>query len=148
MKRQNMSKIVEDVRYALERRDYKAFAACFHHSGVYERPYALKGAVNQYKGADNIYEYIASGMAAANKSFEIISLEAKMHPCVKENIVFVEFFLSGKPLASPEPFRIASSAALIACKDNKIINYRDFPNSAGIAEAAGTLPQFAASLVK
>ncbi len=140
--------IVEEVRAALESRNYKAFAECFHENGIYDRPYALKGSVLQFKGTDEIYQFISTGMAAANKLFEIISLKVKMHPCTEENMVFAEFFLSGKSLSSNDPFTIASSAALITCQGGKIIKYKDFPNSLGIAQAAGTLPQLAASLMK
>jgi uncharacterized protein len=139
---------VEKVRNALEARNYKMFAECFAPDGVYERPYALKGTIDRYEGADKIYAYIEAGMAAANKLFDIVGLEVEIHPCVKEHVVFVEFFLSGKSMATAESFRIASSAALIEVKEGKIVKYRDFPNSAGIAQAAGTLAQFASSLAK
>ena len=140
--------IVEKVRIALETRNYKMFSECFAPDGVYERPYALKGTIDRYEGAEKIHEYIESGMAAANKLFDISSVEVEIHPCVEENVVFVEFFLSGKAAAKDEAFRIASSAALIVCKGDKIASYRDFPNSAGIAQAAGTLTQFASALAK
>ncbi|MES1249247.1 MAG: nuclear transport factor 2 family protein [Chitinophaga rupis] len=120
----------------------------FDADGVYQRPFALKGTPSQYTGATKIHDYIEAGMAAANKLFEIINLEVETHPCIEDNVVFVEFFLSGKSMATSETFRIASSAALISFKDGKIIQYRDFPNSAGIAQAAGTLQQYAASLTK
>lgn len=142
------SEIVEAVRKALETRDYKGFAACFLEDGVYERPFALNGGIKEYKGVRAIFEYIESGMAAANKLFEINSLKVEVHPCREENVVFAEFFLSGKPYSTAEPFKIASSAALITCQGNKISRYRDFPNSAGIAQAAGTIRQHADSLLK
>ena len=140
--------IIEQVRIALESRNYKMFAECFAPDGVYERPYALKGAIDRYEGAANIHAYIESGMAAANKLFDIIGIEVVIHPCVEDNVAFVEFFLSGKAAAKADAFRIASSAALIVVKGDKIVKYRDFPNSAGIAQAAGTLAQFAESLTK
>jgi len=140
--------IVENVRKALESRDYKKFAECFQENGIYERPYALKGTVNKYEGADKIYNFIETGMAAANRHFEIISVEAEVHSCVDQNCVFVEFFLSGKSLSTSETFKIASSAALIFCEGNKIAIYRDFPNSAGIAQSAGTIRQYSESLTK
>ena len=138
--------IVENVREALESRNYKKFAECFHEDGIYERPYALKGTVHQYEGIDKIYNYIATGMAAANELFEIISVEVELQPCAEHNVIFAEFFLSGKSTKTTETFRIASSAALIFCNGDKIVKYRDFPNSAGIAQAAGTLPQYTESL--
>jgi hypothetical protein len=63
--------IVEKVRIALESRNYKMFSECFTPDGVYERPYALQGTIDRYEGAEKIYEYIESGMAAANKLFDI-----------------------------------------------------------------------------
>ena len=45
------TEIIEKVRHALENRNYKEFAACFHEEGIYERPYALKGTARQYDGA-------------------------------------------------------------------------------------------------
>ena len=140
--------IVEKVRHALETRNYKEFADCFHEDGIYERPYDLNGTIDRFEGSAKIYNYIEAGMAAANKLFDIISVEVKVYPCVEENLIFAEFFLSGKKISDSETFRIASSAALIYCKEGKITTYRDFPNSAGISQAAGTLTQYAASLTK
>ena len=140
--------IVEKVRQALESRNYEAFANCFHEDGIYERPYALTGTTDKYEGAANIYTYIETGMAAANRLFEIISVEATIHPCTDENLVFAEFFLSGKRMADSATFKIASSAALIYCDNGKITTDRDFPNSAGISQVAGTLSQYAAALTR
>ena len=142
------TEIVEKVRHALATRNYKEFANCFHTDGIYERPYALTGTIDRYEGADKIYSYIETGMAAANKLFDIIGVEAQIHPCMAEDLVFAEFFLSGKRISDSGIFKIASSAALIYCSEGKITIYRDLPNSAGISQAAGTLTQYAASLTK
>jgi ketosteroid isomerase-like protein len=65
---------------------------------------------------------------------------------VEENVLFAEFFLSGTPINTGKPFTIASSAALITCQAGQVVRYRDFPNSAGIAQALGNLANYIALL--
>lgn len=81
------TEIIEEVRQALATRNYKAFAASFTEDGVYERPYAPKGTSQQYAGVNKIYDNIETGMASANKLFEIINVEVKAYPRLEKDVV-------------------------------------------------------------
>lgn len=61
-------------------------------------------------------------------------------------VVVVEFVARGIVLAIGDQFEVASSIAVIRLCDGKVKQYRDYPNTLGLAKAAGVLPQFAASL--
>ncbi len=140
------SEIVTQMAEALEARDYQGFTDHFDERGVYELPYALPGRPSRLDGIEAIRKFFSNNMTATNQLFEMQKVEVKIYPGADDNIVFAELMLAGKNIATGEAFKVPSSTAIITCKNGKVISYRDYPNSAVIANAIGMLERYAASL--
>ena len=140
--------IVEQMREALETRNYTNFVDCFDNDGVYEIPFAPKGKPLRYEGTERIRELFSANMTERNKLFELHKVDVKTYQGANNNIVFSEYSLQGKTFSTGESFKISSSVAIITFKNEKVISYRDYPNTVGFAQALNTVPQFVESLTK
>lgn len=143
----NPAAVVEVMRLALEERRYSDFVAQFAEDGTYELPFALPGTPNRSAGiADIRARFEAIAQSPATKLIEVISVAANVIESTDPNVLTVELRTKGKARTSGEAFEVQSSIAVIRFENGKVKQYRDYPNSIGIAKAAGVLSQFAASL--
>ena len=142
--------IVEEVRKALETRNYHDFVSCFAQDAVLETPFALGNTPSRFEGIDKIRERFGenSQLHSINKLYTLHQVNALIHQSTDPNTLTIELSIHGTNNTTEVAFHIASSVAVIRFKDEKIINYRDYPNTMGLASAIGLLPQLAASLVK
>ncbi len=121
----------------------------FTDDGVYELPFSLRGGVRRYEGISTIRErFVAIGRSPANTLYELDHVAVAVHESIDPDVVTLEWSISGRLHANGEPIRIPSSVAVVFFEGDKIKHYRDYPNSAGIAEAVGVLPAYAASLME
>lgn len=142
--------IVENIRLALETRNYTDFVNCFAEDGVLELPFALADTPSRFEGIGKIRERFgdSSALHHINKLFELHKVNATTHQSVVLDTMTVELSIAGKNIASGKIFKVSSSIAVIRFKDGKIVHYRDYPNTIGLAGAFGILPQLASSLLK
>jgi uncharacterized protein len=142
--------IVEDVRKALADRNYNAFVDCFAPDAVFETPFALKNTLPKSEGIEAIRARFENNnqLQMINKLYQLHQVNTVVHQSVELSLVTVEYSIEGINNATGASFTIASSIAVIRFKDGKIVNYRDYPNTIGLAAATGLLPQLAASLAK
>lgn len=140
--------IIEQMRDALETRNYTNFVNCFDKEAIYELPFAPKGKPSRYEGIEKIRELFSNNMTERNELFELHKVDVKTYPGERNNIVCAEYSLHGKIYSTGEFFKISSSVAIISFRNEKVINYRDYPNSIGFAQSLNTVPQFLESLGK
>jgi ketosteroid isomerase-like protein len=142
--------VVEALRLALETRNYNDFVNCFAADSILELPFSLPNSPSQFNGIDSIRERFGnnSQLLAINKLFELHKVSAIIHQSSDPDIITVELSITGKNIVTGNAFEVSSSIAVIRFKDGQIVQYRDYPNTVGLANAIGLLPQFAASLLK
>lgn len=145
-----ISEVVEKLRIALETRNYESYVNCFAEDGVLELPFALGNSPSRFEGISKIRERFGekSQLHSVNQLFELYKVNAVSHQSIDPGTVIVEFDIAGKNIATGNVFSLSSSIAVIRFKEGKIANYRDYPNTMGLAGAIGLLPQLAASLAK
>lgn len=115
-----------------------------------ELPFALENSPSRFEGIGEIRERFdeKSQLHGVNQLFELYKVNAVTHQSTDPDTVIVEFDIAGKNIATGHIFGLSSSSAVIRFKDGKIVNYRDYPNTMGLAGAIGLLPQLAASLAR
>jgi ketosteroid isomerase-like protein len=143
------AEIIEQLRQALETRNYNGFVDLFMPDALFEVPFGLKENQKRLEGIDAIrahFDIIAQN--PSTKLLELHKVSATLHPGEDADIATVEFRIQGKSVLSGKLFDMPSSVAIIRCYKGKVKHYKDFPNTIGYAQIAGVLPQFAASLTK
>jgi ketosteroid isomerase-like protein len=141
------SEIVEQLRHALEARNYSGFVDMFADDAVFEVPFGLQENQKRLEGIDAIrahFNIIAQN--PSTKLLELYKVNATQHPGNDPDMVMVEFRIQGKSVSTGKLFDMPSSIAIIHCYRGKVKHYKDFPNSIGYAQIANVLPQFANSL--
>ena len=139
--------IVEAIRSAFESRRYDAFVDLFAGDGTYELPFALPPSPQSYAGVAQIrgrFEAVAT--SPVGRLLKIQTLSATVHAGDDPAVTVVEFTAVGTQRESGAAFSVVTSIAVIRCEAGRVVQYRDYPNTLGIAAAAGVLQQFAASL--
>jgi ketosteroid isomerase-like protein len=143
------SEIVEQLRKALEARNFSGFVDLFAPDALFEVPFGLQENTKRLEGIDAIrshFDIIAQN--PSTKMLELHEVTATQHPGNDHDMVTVEFRIQGKSVSSGKLFDMPSSVAIIHCNEGKVKHYKDFPNSIGYAQIAGVLPQLAGSLMK
>jgi ketosteroid isomerase-like protein len=143
----NAREIVEALRVALETRRYDEFVGLFADDGAYELPFALPGVPGLFTGIASIrarFDVIAQ--SPMTKLLDVRQVSATLMETADPEVVVVEFSARGMVLATGEAFDVATSIAVIRFGNGKVKQYRDYPNTLGLAKTAGALPQLAASL--
>lgn len=149
LKKERNLEIVEKIRSSLQARRYDDFVDLFTTDSVYELPFALSGSVSKYEGISVIRDrFNEISKSPVNRLYDLVKVNAVIHQTVDPNVVVIELSIEGKLLSNSKPIEIQSSVAIVSFEGDKIKRYRDYPNSAGIAEATGVLAQYAASIVK
>ncbi len=143
------SEIVEQLRQALEARNFKAFVDLFAADALFEVPFGLQENQKRLKGIGPISDHFDSiAQNPSTKLLELHKVTATQHPGQDPDTVTVEFRIQGRSVLTGKSFDMPSSIAIIRCYQGKVKHYKDFPNSIGYAQIAGVLPQLAASLTK
>lgn len=144
------AEIVEEVRKALEKRNYDDFVNCFAQDAVLETPFAFGNTPSRFEGIGKIRQRFGenSQLHSINKLYKTHQISAIIHQSTDPDTVTVELSLEGTNNATGNSFNVASSVAVIRFKNGKITNYRDYPNTIGLASAIGLLSQLAATMVK
>ncbi|TSJ35934.1 nuclear transport factor 2 family protein [Mucilaginibacter corticis] len=128
--------VIETIRNAFQTRDFNPFVALFAADGVYETPFATEN--KRIAGIAAIGAHFAKMTESPiNKAMKIESVSASSIPGADGMTVFVSFEIKGKRLADGQSFHFPSSVALLYIEGDKIKVYRDYPNVAGIRQAAG-----------
>ena len=143
------AEIIEELRQALETRNYTAFVDLFATDAVFEVPFGLQQNTKRLEGIDAIrahFDVIAQN--PSTKLLELHQVSATHHPGEDQNTVTVEFRIKGKSVLTGKEFDMPSSVAIVRCAHGKVTHYKDFPNTLGYAQIANVLPQLAASLTK
>jgi ketosteroid isomerase-like protein len=144
-----VEEILEHIRASFEGRHYDGFVDLFAKDGIYELPYALRGAQSIYSGIDAIrtkFSEIAN--SPVNRIYDLHKVNLKSKILAGGEGAVLEFSIKGRLKATSTEIKVASSMAVIEVLDGKITRYRDYPNSIGIAESMGLLSQFVASLTQ
>jgi ketosteroid isomerase-like protein len=139
--------IVEALRISLEARRYDEFVGLFAEDGTYELPFALPGVPAVFTGIAAIrarFEVIAQ--SPITRLIDVRQVSATLMETMDPAVVVVEFSARGTILATREAFDVATSIAVIRFANGKVKQYRDYPNTLGLAKTAGVLSQLAASL--
>jgi ketosteroid isomerase-like protein len=84
----------------------------------------------------------------SNKLYDLERVNVEIHQTLDPNVVVIELSIEGKLRSNSKPIEIQSSVAFVSFEGDKIIRYRDYPNSAGVAEAIGLLAEYVASIGK
>lgn len=127
--------IVETIRNAFQTRDFGPFVDLFAEDGVYETPFAVEN--KRIEGIAAIRAHFAKMTESPiNKSLKIEKVSAESIPAGDGTTVFVSFEISGKRIADGQSFDFPSSVAVLYTDGDKISRYRDYPNVAGIRQAA------------
>lgn len=143
----NIDALLEAVRSSLESRQYEAFVELFAEDGVYELPFALHGIKNTYAGKASIRERFQEiAKSPLNRLYDLQKVNLKSSIVTGGGGAVVEFSIQGVLRGSGAKVEVCSSVAVVEVVDGNISRYRDYPNSIGIAQALGVLPQFIASL--
>jgi len=143
----DINEIAKELTKALEMRDYEKFVSFFENDAIFEIPYTINGGTI-LKGLPKIKEHFENiSKSPLIRLIQIDSVTAKTYFSSTSNIVTIEYFTEGKILSTGENFK-ESSIALVQFKDFKIVHYKDFPNTIGIAKKAGILSQLAAAWTK
>jgi len=137
--------VVEKLRIALETRKNDEFIDQFADDGIFEMPFAMEGQKSKYEGIKEIRERFGS-ISAMGQILEINKVDAVITEGANPEVIIAEFTAKGKSKKTDLPFNIASSIAHIRIRNGKVVHYKDFPNSLGFMQVAGTLKQFAESL--
>lgn len=140
--------IIQDLSNALQTREYDRFVSYFTDHATFEIPVTVNGGT-VIDGKENIKRHFDNVQQnPLTKLIEIESVYTKIYDHTDNPTVTVEYFTKGKSLATNELFEIQSSIALITFTEEGIVQYKDFPNTLGIAQKAGLLAQLAANWVK
>lgn len=143
----NMDMLLEAIRSSLESRQYETFVELFAEDGVYELPFGLHGVKNTYAGKASIRErFMEIAKSPLNRLYDPQKVNMKSSIVIGGRGAVVEFSIQGTLRGSGAKFEVSSSVAVVEVVDGNISRYRDYPNSIGIAQALGVLPQFIASL--
>ena len=143
----NAHEIVEALRVALETRRYDEFVGLFADDGTYELPFALPGVPGCFSGIASIRaRFDAIAQSPMTTLLEVRQVSATIMQTADPEVVVVEFSARGTVLANGNSFDLATSIAVIRLDNGKVKQYRDYPNTLGLAKAAGVLSQLAASL--
>jgi len=143
------SEIIEQLRRALEERNYNGFVDLFAADALFEVPFGLKENQKRLEGIDAIrahFDVIAQN--PSTKLLELHKVSATQHQGSDADTATVEFRIQGKSILTGKLFEMPSSVAIIRCSKGKVKHYKDFPNAIGYAQIAGVIPQLAASLTK
>ena len=128
--------IVETIRNAFQTRDFGPFIDLFAANGVYETPFAIEN--KRIEGIAAIGAHFAKMTESTiNKSLKIEKVSAESILAGDGTTVFVSFEIKGKRIADERAFDFPSSVAILYTDGDKINLYRDYPNIAGIRQAAG-----------
>ena len=149
MKILNTAEIVEQLRGALEVRDYTGFVNMFADDAVFEVPFGLQSNQKRLKGIEAVRAHF--DIIAENPSTKLLELH-KVHAILSladdPDSVTVQFLIQGRSVSTGNLFDMPSSVAIIRCEQGKVKHYKDFPNTIGYAEISGFLSQLAATLTK
>ena len=149
MENERNLEIAEKIRASLQARHYEAFVDLFAADGVYELPFALPGNVSSYTGIAAIRDrFIEIGKSPLNRLYDLERVNVEPHQTLDPNVVVIALSIAGTLSSNGKPIQVQSSIAIVQIEGDKIKRYRDYPNSAGIADAVGFLAQYAASIVK
>ena len=149
MENERNLEIVEKIRVSLQTRHYDAFVDLFATDGVYELPFALAGNVSRYTGIAEIRNrFIEISRSPLNRLYDLERVDVELHQTLDPNAVVIALSIVGQLSSNRTPIEVQSSIAIVYFEGDQIKRYRDYPNSAGIAEATGFLAQYAASIVK
>jgi uncharacterized protein len=143
----NARGIAEALRVALETRRYDAVVDLFADDGTYELPFAIPGSPHCFTGRAAIrarFDAIAQSPLTHLLGVDLVS--ANVMSTTDPDVVVVELTAHGSVSSNGKRFTVASSIAVIRVSNGKVKQYRDYPNSLGLAKVAGVLPQLAASL--
>lgn len=147
----NKSEIEEKIVIickALQTRSYDAFVALFAENAVFEIPFTVNGGA-KLEGIIKIKEHFVNIQAnPLSKLIQIEKVSSKNHFSENDSSCTIEYFTDGLAVKTQQKISIQSSIAVIKFEDGKIIHYKDFPNTLGIANAAGALPQVLEALGK
>ena len=143
----NIETLLESVRSSLELRQYTTFVELFAEDGVYELPFAPLGATAIYAGIDSIRErFLEIANSPLNRLYDLQEVKLKSSIIMGGTGAVAELSIEGNLRSSGARVAVSSSVAIIEIVSGRIGRYRDYPNSFGIAQALGVLPQFLASL--
>jgi ketosteroid isomerase-like protein len=145
----NTREIVEQLRQALETRNYNSFVDLFASDAVFEVPFGLQLNRKRLEGIDAIrahFDIIAQN--PSTKLLELHKVDATLTLGNDNDLVTVQFRIQGKSVSTGNRFDMPSSVAIIRCEHGKVKHYKDFPNTIGYAQIAGVLPELAATLTK
>src|ERR1700761_1753244 len=126
--------IVEQLRQALEARNYNAFVDLFATDALFEAPFGLQKNQKRLEGIDAIRAHF--DIIAQNPSTKLLELHkviATQHPGDDPDSVTVEFRIQGRSVLTGTEFDMPSSVAIIRCNNGKVTHYKDFPNTIGYA---------------
>ena len=128
--------IVETIRNAFQTRDFGPFVDLFAEDGVYETPFAIEN--KRIEGISSISAHFAKMTESPiNKTLKIENVSVESIPAADGTTVFVSFEIKGKKIADGQAFDFPSSVAVLYTDGDKITLYKDYPNVAGIRQAAG-----------
>src|SRR5262249_17642835 len=105
------------------------------------------GNVSRYEGNSVIRDRFSEiSKSPLNKLYDLAKVNVEIHQTLDPNVAVILLSIEGKLRSNRKPIEIQSSVAIISFEADKIKRYRDYPNSAGIAEAMGVLAQYVASI--
>jgi len=134
--KEDIESVVETIRQAFQTRDFGPMVEAFAQNGIYETPYAAENSRSE--GIDAIRQRFALITNSPwNKAVKIEDVSLNATPAADGGSFFVEFKIKGTSVKDQTPFDFYSSVAIIQIRNDKIVSYRDYPNVAGIRQAAG-----------
>lgn len=148
MNKVEMNEKIAMLCKALETRNYDDFLAFFADNAVFEIPFTANGGT-KIEGITKIKEHFVNIQAnPISKLVQIEKVTSKNYFSNDEGICTVEYFTEGLAVKTQKKISIQSSVAIIKFENGNISHYKDFPNTLGLANAAGVLPQILEHLSK
>ena len=139
--------VIETLRDALEKRRFDLFVKQFAQDGVYELPFALPTTPGRFAGIDAIRaRFEAIAQSPTTQLLQVTQVSAECMQTTDPEVAVVRFTTQARNSRTEEATTMISSLAVVRCRGGQVMSYQDYPNTLGIARAAGVLQQFAASL--
>ncbi len=111
---------------------------------VIETPFAAPGRPRRFEGRDTFVAYAEGGRAALPVRFEECR-DIVVHETADPEVLVVEYVLAGTVTTTGRR-ESAAFIGVLRVRDGRVVHWREYQNTLGIAYALGHLPALVASL--
>jgi ketosteroid isomerase-like protein len=111
---------------------------------IIETPFAAPGHPRRFEGLDQFLAYARPRRSALPARFEEFR-NVVIHDTADPQVIIAEYDLAGTVTTTGQP-ATASFIAILTVRDGKIVHWREYQDTLGMAAALGQLPALLASV--